>query len=777
MKTVSFKKMSHMRLSHISLLVAAAFPMVLHAQSNLGTVSVTSDQIGSGLMAVEETPKARSSVSKAAIEQNVGTSNPYQNLSLLPGVYTYNHDASGLFGGTLTVRGFNSDQIGFTIDGAPVNDSGNFAVYPQEYVDSENMCEMFVTQGSTDNNAPHIGASGGNIGMVTCDPENTQRVRASQTLGGYNLSRTYVRFDSGKINDDRTKFFVSYSKSQVDKWKGFGKADRDHIDAKVTTEGDGGNRYSVGVIYNKAINNNFYSPTRSDIATYGRNVDYSGTFTAGSSAPSNQNIYYGMAINPFENALFTGNANIKLEGTAQLNFVPYFWYGFGTGGTQQKVFNEATTKFMNSAGAVVASASNDINRNGTTGEILQVANSSVTKTYRPGVVATYSDQIDNHNFNVGAWYEQARHMQYGPAVYANAAGGFDPWLQSNPVIGPTGSPYNSRDYTTVTTVTQLFAQDNIALMNEKLNVTLGLKTPQIKRDFTERANEGQSAITGSTGSTAPFNYNVSNTYSKLLPTVGFSYKLSPQETVFASVAQNMKAPPNFAYASSNVKFVNNVPQFQSIMPETSTNIDIGYRVAEEDLVWSATLFMIDFKNRQANAYDPVTAVSTYINAGGVKNQGLEFEVGTKPKHGWSFYGSLSIQDSVIQSDLASAAATTLATTGKSFPLAPKYMSGMSAQYEQGPFIAQLRGKYTSKVYSTLMNDDYVGGFTTFDLYAGYKLESSAFIKNPVVKLNLSNLFNREYMSPTGSSNTYSATGTRYYIGAPRMASISLQADF
>jgi iron complex outermembrane receptor protein len=506
-----------------------------------------------------------------------------------------------------------------------------------------------------------------------------------------------------------------------------------------------------------------------------RNMDYAGTFTALNAAPSNQNIYYGMAINPFENALFTGNANFKLDGASQLNFVPYFWYGFGTGGTQQKVFNEATTKFLTSAGALTSPT--DVNRNGTTNDILQVANSSVTKTYRPGVVATYSNQIENHNFNVGAWYEHARHSQYGPAVYADANGGFDPWLKSNPVLRTNGTPYNSRDYTTVTTVSQLFAQDSISLMNEKLNVVLGLKTPQIKRDFTERANEGQSLVTGSTGSTAPMNYNVVKNYSKVLPSVGVSYKLSPKETVFASVAQNFKAPPNFATASNNIKFINNVPQFQGITPETSTNIDVGYRVAEEHLVYSATLFMVDFKNRQANAYDPVTATTTYTNAGGVKNKGLELELGTKPQHGWSFYGSLSVQDSKIQNNLQSAVSTTLATSGKQFPLAPKYMSGLSAQYTEGAFTAQLRGKYTGKVYSTLMNDDYVPGYTTFDLYTGYKLESGTFIKNPVLKLNVSNLFNREYMSPSGSRDTYSASSSRYYIGAPRMTSVSLQADF
>ena len=771
MKSKTLSRRFQHRLTSTALLVATAFPIALHAQSNLGTISITGegDKLGSGLMTVEETPKARSSVNKAAIDKQIATTNAYQNLSLLPGVYTYNHDASGLFGGTLTMRGFNSDQIGFTVDGAPVNDSGNFAVYPQEYTSTENMCEMFVTQGSTDTTAPHIGASGGNIGLVTCDPEDVQRVRASQTLGSYNLSRSYVRYDSGKLQNSDTKFFVSYAKSQVDKWKGSGKADHDHVDAKVNFSGDGGNRYSFGMLYNKAINNNFYTPTRSDIATYGRNVDYAQTFTAGTSAPSNQNIYYGMAINPFENALFTGNATIKLGGSAQINVVPYYWYGYGTGGTQQRVYNEATTKFLNSAG--VLTAPTDLNRNGKTTDILQVAQSSLTETNRPGVVVTYTDQIDNHSFNVGGWYERATHKQTGPAVYANASGQFDPWLQNDPVLRSTGVQVNQRDYKTLTTVTQLFGQDSISLMQDKLNVLVGLKTPKITRDFTETANDGQVSSSNPT-LTAPVTYNTVRSYSKLLPSVAASFKLSPAETVFASVAQNFKAPPNFAYASSNVSFVNNVPNFQGIAPETSTNIDVGYRVAQEDLVWSATAFMVDFKNRQANAYDPITAISTYTNAGGVKNKGLELEVGTKPKNGWSYYGSLSYQETEMQNDLKSAATTTLATTGKQFPLAPTWMSGMSAQYTEGAFVGQLRAKYTGRVYSTLMNDDYVSGFTVFDLYAGYKLE-----KNTLLKLNVSNLFNRDYMSPSSISNSYSATSTRYYIGAPRMLSVSLQADF
>ncbi|NCW18769.1 MAG: Plug domain-containing protein, partial [Betaproteobacteria bacterium] len=83
----------------------------------------------------------------------------FQLIDLLPGVSTFSHDPTGMFGGGLQVRGFNSDQLGFTIDGVPVNDSGNFAVYPQEYTDAENLCQLTVTQGTVDIDSPHVGAT------------------------------------------------------------------------------------------------------------------------------------------------------------------------------------------------------------------------------------------------------------------------------------------------------------------------------------------------------------------------------------------------------------------------------------------------------------------------------------------------------------------------------------------------------------------------------------------------------------------------------------------
>src|SRR5258708_3378591 len=198
----------------------------------LGTISITGegDKLGTGQMIQEEAPKARSTTTRAALDKMRSTANPYQGLALLPGVNTFSFDATGLFGGGMRVRGFNSDQMGFTVDGAPVNDSGSFSVFPQEYTDAENMCELFVTQGTPDSDAPHVGASGGNIGIVTCDPNSIGGARLQETVGQLHLHKTFGGGGSGKLDfSNGWGAFVSYSHPEDAKWKGTGEANPRHV--------------------------------------------------------------------------------------------------------------------------------------------------------------------------------------------------------------------------------------------------------------------------------------------------------------------------------------------------------------------------------------------------------------------------------------------------------------------------------------------------------------------------------------------------------------------
>lgn len=313
------------------------------ATTNIGRISVegTEGPGSTGLIAPESTPKARSSVDKAYIEKQNPANNPFQSLALLPGVNTYSQDSSGLFGGNIRIRGYNSDQLGFTINGAPVNDSGNFAVFPQEYTDSENLCNVFVTQGSVDTDAPHVGATGGNVGLTTCTPKDDYGVTVSYSGGSLEYQRTFAKVETGLIGG-RWKSYLSYSKALLDKYKGDGRADRNHVDFATEFDLGKGSKLSASLLYNRAINNNIRALTRAQIdnPAQGRNFDFGttplnhlapGPGRQAESNPSGLNGYAPFHLNPFQNYLATFNAGLQLTPTLRFDFSPYFWHGFGTG--------------------------------------------------------------------------------------------------------------------------------------------------------------------------------------------------------------------------------------------------------------------------------------------------------------------------------------------------------------------------------------------------------------------------------------------------------------
>ena len=97
-------------------------------------------------------------------------------------------------------------------------------------------------------------------------------------------------------------------------------------------------------------------------------------------------------------------------------------------------------------------------------------------------------------------------------------------------------------------------------------------------------------------------------------------------------------------------------------------------------------------------------------------------------------------------------------------------------------LLNLAGKYTGLRYLTMVNDVAIGGFSTVDFNAAYKLPSDGFFKNPVLRLNVSNLTNKQFLTASlGSGSSIaisSAAGTPYvYPGAPRFFSVTGQADF
>jgi iron complex outermembrane receptor protein len=757
----------------------------------IGTIVISGqgDKLGAGQMLKEDATKARSTVTRAATEKDRATGNSYQAMALLPGVNTFNHDATGLFGGTISVRGFTADQMGVTINGVPVNDSGSYSVFPQEYSDQENLCTQTLAPGAPDVESPHIGSSGGSLGINSCDPEDKFRTRLSQTLGGLHLSRSFVRVDSGRFANNMAKVFLSYSHSRADKWKGEGKAERDHIDAAFSFDPNPDIKIVGSVLYNKAVNHNIGNLSLAQLNALGYYYDFSTTFPGHTTpvggtaqvdtAPSPQ--YYKLSINPFENAIVSLSGSFALTQNTLLKVQPYYWYGYGTGGNQQRLQRE--NQFLNTTTNTV-NAGVDLNGDGDTLDSVIVANSSVTRTNRPGVTAEINHSVGNHVLKLGLWYERAEHRQTGPAVLVDNSGEFDQWLRNDRILRPDGTQFQSRDWLTISPAYQLYAADTFSFDQDKGALTVGLRAPHITRTFTNNPSEAGGASLNA--------YTFEKSFSKVLPQIGVRYSLAKEHQLFANIGKNFRAPPNFAFAptNGNITVTGGVPVLTTpIEGESAVATDLGYRYQGREVTASVTLFKVDFSDRQANAYDPTNLRSVYTNAGKTTKSGVEFEAGTAVFGGFTAYLSATVQDDKMKSDLLIANGQLLPTNGKTYTLVPKYMAGTSLQYSKGGFYGRVKAKYTGKQFATLVNDEEVPAYTTVDLDAGYKIGDLGMVKNALVRFNVSNVFNERYRNPSSGSVTnaqpivYSTTSTRaaqtvfYYLGAPRLFTVTLSADF
>jgi iron complex outermembrane receptor protein len=354
----------------------------------------------------------------------------------------------------------------------------------------------------------------------------------------------------------------------------------------------------------------------------------------------------------------------------------------------------------------------------------------------------------------------------------------DLWLQDGQLLRANGVRYEGRDWKTVSTAYQAFIQDTISLMDDKLTVNLGLRTPHIKRDFTNYANEG-----------ANVNYHIQRTYDDVLPQIGVRYRLTNDDQLYASLAKNMKAPGNFVYATTNGnvfwdKTTGAVTIKSDVKPEVSYSFDAGYRHQTSKWIGTVDVYATDFRDRMATAFDPVNQVSSTTNVGKVKNYGFEVEAGNTPINGWSAYVSYGYIHSEIKDNMLVGVNQFLPTAGNEFPLTPKQKLGLSLQYEQGAFWGRVTAKTTSQQQATLANDEQVPGYTLFGIDGGYKFQDFGAIKNPKLTFNVSNLTSKQYFNPSSQSVTnamaYGTIGAKnvfYYAGAPRFISATLSLDF
>lgn len=727
-------------------------PLVLADDTvDVGAVNVVGKQsLGNGHMIKEESAKARSTVTKEAMDQMAPTANAVDKLKYTPGINVSSTDATGLSGTSFTMRGMNSDQVGLSSDGFPINDSGDYSIYPNLMGDSENFSEVFVTQGSSEADGPHIGSSGGNIGLVTARPTKDFGVFVKQSVGSNNLRKSFARLNTGDLGGFKT--WVSASHTEGDKWKGKGTLRADKIEWNTLFEDGNGNSTNAIFKYNKQENYNYNSVSKAQFQTQGRRVDYSEStvFKNGSVSQS-----YKLNRNPFESLTASVTQRFQLRDDLSLTFNPY--YVWSNGGS----FSGQTATTLSSS----SSKAGNYDLTGLpTGSYYRP---SWTETWRPGMTTKLKwDLNEEHSLDFGYWYERARQRQTQPFIGIKANGApenvWGDYNGSDQLVDRNGTTVQGRHQYTVTPAQKLWVQDT---WQATPDLTL---TGALAYQYVERDGNNLGSLTDKAEKR-----NVR--YHQFLPSFNAKYQIDPNNQAFYNVTRNMRTPPNYVLYNKGDSI--------SLKPELSWNQELGWRYSEEKMALSATLFYITFKDRQISTTD-LNGDYVVANVGEVKNRGLELEWSGLLPHNFNYYASYTYTKSEQMDDLTNKNVL-LPTSGKQLVNVPENMFNLSLGYDDSRYYGNVVGKYVGAFYGDLTNDEKISGRTVFDLNAGIHLPvDKKVLKSATLRFSMLNVFDKEYLASTRTVSFNSvrtnglAPSTAYYnVGEERTAMVSLEAAF
>lgn len=726
-------------------------------QLNAVTVQADNLSLSGGLMSVQTAPKAVSTITRDAIVKAAPGANFTQMIGTMPGVNAATDDVTGLANGHYSIRGFDSSDIGMTVNGAPITDTGSYSVYATEYGDTENMGDITVLQGIPDVDMPDSGASGGHIGWATIDPSHQAGVDFSQSVGNNDYRRTFIRLNTGDTGPVRS--WLSYSNNSADKWRGPGDMNVTKVEGKSVWTIDDNNSISASLQYNRENNINYRSLTKAQVAKNGYDYDYLPTWMPGSSAAaiSNNTFYYGLRTNPFSSYIASLDGEFKLSDSLRLSVIPYFWYGDGGGGAGATV-NESTSP-LNRFGY----ANQDVNGNGvvTNNTSGVVYSYSAATTFRPGVIAKFNQDfgLDN-SLEYGFWYERSRKSQENVYGAVNSQGTpADIWANSDFIYYPNGLPEKSYDEYTTTEIKKGFVTDNWS-PNDQWTFTAGLS--YLWENRSGFVWEYPGATAGS--ATKLQNYtDLDKSWNKLLPTAGIKFQLDDRNQFFIGSGKTFRAPTN------TVALLNTLDnQQQANAPETAWNTDLGYRYYGDALSVSADIYHSNYNNKQQSAFDETTGYTFYTSVHRMNMEGFNGEVSYKLAKDWTAYASYTYTKAKIEGDINGGSGDGIyPTDGKTMPDTARNIGNLSLAYDDGSHLwATLSARVTSSLYGDYMNTERVGGFTTFNLDAGYKFDSLSWLKSPYIKLNVSNLADRKAFSYVSSAQFLATPSGSLYTSSP-----------
>ncbi|KTF40907.1 TonB-dependent receptor [Xanthomonas translucens] len=696
----------------------------------LDAVNVTGNSLslGGGNMQVQYAPKAVSTIGREAILKAAPGANFTQMLSSIPGALSASNDVSGLNDGNFTVRGFPADEVGVTVNGVPINDSGDYTIYATEYGDTENMGDITVEQGYPGVTSPVIGAAGGNIAWVTVDPTAEAGLDLRQSFGSNRYKRTFLRYNTGDTGPVRS--WVSYSNNQADQWRGDGQSTVTKIDAKSEWTLDEGDAITGSVQYNRKVTNNYRNLTKAQIAANGYDFGYVAAYKS-----DNPSDWVGTRVNPFRSWTASLDGEFTLSDSLHLSVVPYFVYGYGGGG-----YGYAKTYVF-----------------------------YTFDTFRPGLHVKFKQDFGmNDSLEYGVLAERPREQSANVFLPADPQGNpADVWGHDSRYYykNPNGSPQVAYRLYSTTPTYRVFAT-NTWTPNDQWMLTVGGAYTWVRRKGWYATWPGADrGIDLTTPDNSTLYASGAGTYKKFTPTAGVKFQLDEQNQFFLGVGKAYRAPINTSalYDFWNAAYADAIgsqPSIRDAAPEQSLTADLGWRYYGDKLSTVLDLYATNFAHKQFSGADPVTRAPVYYQLGSVQMRGVNTELSYKVDDLWSLYASYAYNKSEMKRNVA-LGGTLYATDGKTLVNAPKNVGYVALNVTGRALWASLSVNAQSRIWGTFLNDggSDAGGSATVNLNGGYNFQDFGGLKKPYLKVNVFNLGNRKalmYAATTALDTTAAA---------------------
>jgi outer membrane receptor protein involved in Fe transport len=773
-----------------------SFTLTLLAMTNLNTVyaegmSETNDskiELDAVTVVGESETFSNNSVTPEMIARRPANASVNTVVQELPGVYIQEADAFGSsdWMTNIRMRGFNSNngQIGTTIDGMSNGGSdyggGSKA---NKYIDVLDLDTVQVSQGTADIGSRSNEALGGTLNFVTSDPLDYENLNLLYMTGDQDAKKYRFRYDSGELLKDTYAFISGSTAENKDVWDNAAITEKDYLTGKIKTKINGYNITGFAT-YNDSDENEYEYVS---LDQYRANPTHDALHVNWTGIPgydqNNRNGWRALRENTFTNVKidkdfgqfdFKASAYYhKMNGRGDW-MPPYITDVDGDGNLANEfgptLYGDYKGKdifYVNAGTKTPATLDKNCKpREGLDAEQdpnCYVGNVTPVSSYRTSNYANRRHGINldtGYDFNLGSVKNNLRAGLWYEDYDADVTRSWHRIKNSAINYEFERSPYWVQWQTQTNTKTLMyFAQENAEIGPFK--ASFGLKQYQVDTKVDHHYDSERSAKLDSTSDPLIYTGLTYNT-----PVDGLE--------LFAGYSENYKAI-NADVIDSGLSNT----LLKGVEPETSENIEVGFRYATGLMSFAATYYDVDFSNRITKVV--TSALSgidykeqidgSYVNVGGQKTKGLELLGSYLLPHNLTLSGSytynnskyLTTGDTGLDNDADIVA-------GNRVYGEPEQMFSLGLDYSGDVLNGGFAVRHVGERYINFKNTAKAPSYEVVDAYLGATLTGiSADIKNIDLRLNVNNLLDEEYVLGVGGNDSV-------YPGSPRTVVFTVSTD-